>query len=302
MRLFACRACKHAPRTAPRACTRPPVCSLCTTGYTEASAEASDEQHILLLTKYGQARAARTQQHHAPSRTQRHTTMLAHPAAPCALRPHTAAYHHVPLARVQIRIEPRLDVSPKLVRLVQQLAQSAGHCAHGCQFYRHEPVPQVIYAIPSCCASIAASCTHTAAAVHSQQQWAANGFYGPPYALLQGSLSGLESVPEFEGRVQAEWVQHAHAAFAPRELCTQRSLGIARRRGSVCMIPGTKEFFIAKASHEEWGTAHIVWGTVKVGARAGPRTCSVRVWHGGACTWSGACLMLCGPCIRTLTG
>ena len=34
------------------------------------------------------------------------------------------------------------------------------------------------------------------------------------------------------------------------------------RRGHVCMIPGTKEFFIALVDHLEWGGAHTVWGEV----------------------------------------
>ena len=30
------------------------------------------------------------------------------------------------------------------------------------------------------------------------------------------------------------------------------------------MIPGTKEFFIAANDHDEWGSAHTVWGMVSV--------------------------------------
>lgn len=30
------------------------------------------------------------------------------------------------------------------------------------------------------------------------------------------------------------------------------------------MIPGTKEFFIAARDHDEWGSAHTVWGMVSV--------------------------------------
>ncbi len=36
------------------------------------------------------------------------------------------------------------------------------------------------------------------------------------------------------------------------------------RKGHVCMIPGTKEFFIAAHDHDEWGSAHTVWGMVSV--------------------------------------
>lgn len=32
----------------------------------------------------------------------------------------------------------------------------------------------------------------------------------------------------------------------------------------MCMIPGSKEFFIAAVDHKEWGAAHTVWGVVRV--------------------------------------
>lgn len=34
------------------------------------------------------------------------------------------------------------------------------------------------------------------------------------------------------------------------------------RKGHVCMIPRTKEFFISLKDHDEWGIAHTVWGEV----------------------------------------
>ena len=34
------------------------------------------------------------------------------------------------------------------------------------------------------------------------------------------------------------------------------------RRGHVCMIPRTKEFFISLKDHDEWGVAHTDWGEV----------------------------------------
>ena len=37
---------------------------------------------------------------------------------------------------------------------------------------------------------------------------------------------------------------------------------LMHRRGQVCMIPGTREFFIALVDHDEWGGAHTVWGEV----------------------------------------
>ncbi len=38
---------------------------------------------------------------------------------------------------------------------------------------------------------------------------------------------------------------------------------VCRRKGDVCIIPNSKEFFIATADHDEWGTAHSVWGKVR---------------------------------------
>mmetsp|Transcript_19175 Transcript_19175/g.33013 ORF Transcript_19175/g.33013 Transcript_19175/m.33013 type:complete len:212 (-) Transcript_19175:413-1048(-) len=67
--------------------------------------------------------------------------------------------------------------------------------------------------------------------------WAVNNFYGPPYALLQGGLYDMAAVPANEGTIPV-------------------------KRGNVAMIPGSKDFFIATLSHEEWGTAHSVWGEV----------------------------------------
>ncbi|CAL5221657.1 g3884 [Coccomyxa viridis] len=63
------------------------------------------------------------------------------------------------------------------------------------------------------------------------------GSLGPPYGLLQGSLQSLKLAPAAEGKTPA-------------------------KRGQVCMIPGTKEFFIALVDHDEWGGAHTVWGEV----------------------------------------
>lgn len=37
---------------------------------------------------------------------------------------------------------------------------------------------------------------------------------------------------------------------------------LLHRKGHACMIPGSKEFFIAAADHDEWGNAHTVFGMV----------------------------------------
>jgi len=107
-----------------------------------------------------------------------------------------------------IKIIPYTKASPTNSKLVLDLA-SSGKCA-GCNFYRHEHVPA---------------------------DWGKNGFYGPPYALLQGSLQDVTADPAFENAVPI-------------------------RPGHVCFIPKCREFFIATAAHTEWGTSHSVWGEV----------------------------------------
>jgi hypothetical protein len=107
-----------------------------------------------------------------------------------------------------IRINLRPDLSPKIVSLVTEVAMSKS-CLN-CKFYRHEPAPD---------------------------NFGKDSFYGPPYALLQGSLADMKDAPPFEGSPIVE-------------------------KGSVCIIPGSKEFFIATARHEEWGHSHSVWGEV----------------------------------------
>ena len=37
------------------------------------------------------------------------------------------------------------------------------------------------------------------------QKWGVDGFYGPPYALLQGSLDAIGSNPPFENAVPIRW-------------------------------------------------------------------------------------------------
>lgn len=103
----------------------------------------------------------------------------------------------------QIDINPYYKLAPNVVALVLQMAHR-GACL-ACKFYRNEVPPK-------------------------------EGD-GPPYALLQGSLSGLTQVPPREGNIEM-------------------------KRGMVAMIPGTAEFFIAVAGHPEWGTSHTVWGEV----------------------------------------
>ncbi|PNW73340.1 hypothetical protein CHLRE_14g628450v5 [Chlamydomonas reinhardtii] len=107
-------------------------------------------------------------------------------------------------------IKLRPDLAPDTCTLVWELAQK-GNCP-SCKFYRHEPVPM---------------------------EWGNNGFFGPPYALLQGSLADLARQPPFENK------------------------GTTVQKGHICMIPNCKEFFIATADHSEWGQSHTVWGEVE---------------------------------------
>ena len=76
---------------------------------------------------------------------------------------------------VQIRIRPRQDLAPKIVDLVLKLSK-AKECKT-CRFYRHEPAPE---------------------------NFGKDGFFGPPYALLQGSLADMDENPPF-GEA-ASWV------------------------------------------------------------------------------------------------
>jgi hypothetical protein len=60
--------------------------------------------------------------------------------------------------------------------MVYDLAQT-GTCK-ACHFYRHEPNPP---------------------------GWGQNNFYGPPYALLQGSLADMPEQPPFEVCCRLAW-------------------------------------------------------------------------------------------------
>ncbi|GIM03420.1 hypothetical protein Vretimale_8166 [Volvox reticuliferus] len=114
-----------------------------------------------------------------------------------------------PFGEFIIKLRP--DLAPDTCLLVWELAQK-GICPN-CKFYRHEPVPM---------------------------NWGQEGFYGPPYALLQGSLQDLARQPPFENAQQLQV-----------------------KKGHVCIIPNCKEFFIATADHPEWGASHTIFGEVE---------------------------------------
>jgi hypothetical protein len=70
--------------------------------------------------------------------------------------------------------------------------------------------------------------------------------YGPPYALVQGTLRNKGKQPS--GKML---LTDMPGEAAP-----------SVQRGHVCLIGGGPDFFIALAAHPEWGTVHTVWGTV----------------------------------------
>ena len=63
--------------------------------------------------------------------------------------------------------------------------------------------------------------------------WGRAGFYGPPYAMVQGSFGG-----------------------APLDETYMAEGGIVLRRGAVLLIDHGPEFLIALANHPEWATSH----------------------------------------------
>ena len=83
----------------------------------------------------------------------------------------------------------------------------------GCRFYRAEPVPA---------------------------GWGHDWFFGPPYALLQGSFGGASSKPFALGKEG----------------------GLILRRGSVIMIDKGPDFLIGLATHPEWATSYTHLGDV----------------------------------------
>ncbi|WIA13540.1 hypothetical protein OEZ85_007112 [Tetradesmus obliquus] len=87
----------------------------------------------------------------------------------------------------KIRLKLRSELSPKVVSLVKQLASSGQKC-NACKFCRHEPVPQ---------------------------SWGQDSFYGPPYALLQGSLADMAQQPPFEGSPAVKKANLGHVKHHP---------------------------------------------------------------------------------------
>lgn len=111
---------------------------------------------------------------------------------------------------IQILLRP--DLAPKTAAYVKSVA-AAGAC-DACRFYRAEAVAE-----PGAIDNF--------------------GGPGPPYALLQGSLS----TPSFQAIDKEE---------APL-------VG----RGFACLIGSGPDFFLAVGPHSEWGNGHTVWGEVQ---------------------------------------
>ena len=107
----------------------------------------------------------------------------------------------------------RPDLSPRAAEAFTN-ATEGGSCDGGaCNFYRSEAVPA---------------------------GWDEKGFYGPPYALFQGTLGRSRGSP-------SPLPMEAHPVV---------------RRGHLCVIGTGPDFFVALADHPEWGKAHSVVGFV----------------------------------------
>lgn len=111
-----------------------------------------------------------------------------------------------------IRVQLAGQASPNATRWLQ-LRGATGHGSTG-RFYRAEPVPT---------------------------NWGDKWFFGPPYAILQGSFGGAASTP-----------------FA----LSGREGGLVLRRGSVILIDKGPDFLIGLASHPEWATSYTWLGDV----------------------------------------
>lgn len=111
-----------------------------------------------------------------------------------------------------IDVRVRRDWAPSVARAIERAVAACSDRGEGCgEFYRAEATPEP-------------------GAVDNY------GGPGPPYALLQGRLSGLE------GKIEGE----------PPMV----------ERGHACVIGAGPDFFFATRAHPEWGRAHAVFGEV----------------------------------------
>jgi hypothetical protein len=115
-----------------------------------------------------------------------------------------------PYGRIVVNLDKRN--APEMVNLILKKAKSTHKACRGCQFHRAEARP----------------------GRHDPPE-------GPPYGLIQGSLSKLKKAGNI---VKKE---------GTREV----------KSGDLVMIPGTYDFYIALADHPGWGAAHTVVGQVE---------------------------------------
>ncbi|KAK9273725.1 hypothetical protein L1049_018535 [Liquidambar formosana] len=116
---------------------------------------------------------------------------------------------------LHIKLYP--DCAPHSVAYILELL-ALRHCA-GCQFYRAE---------------------NRSSSWDSKGNHIENAPFGPPYALIQGTL-------EAHGTIFKD---------IPTEVCP------TIRRGSVAWVGPGPEFFISLANHNEWKKAYTVFGSV----------------------------------------
>lgn len=72
--------------------------------------------------------------------------------------------------------------------------------------------------------------------------------YGPPYALIQGTLDTSNAGQPGTSRLPLTNMRREHTPAA--------------RRGHACLIGEGPDFFVSLADHPEWGSGHTVWGIV----------------------------------------
>lgn len=172
-------------------------------------------------------------------RSDRWTSGVRAPRPPPAARPPPSTappafalvFHSEPNApRVRVRLFA--EAAPRAAAFVRHLLRVAPNCT-GCRFYRAEPVPP-----------------HWGS-LEAADSWS-GGRWGPPYALMQGSLmptaadepaAGLPEKPE------------ADMGAAARPVIRRGVLAWAGGGGG-------PDPFIALADHPEWGHGHTVWGEV----------------------------------------
>ncbi|XP_040995413.1 uncharacterized protein LOC121241631 [Juglans microcarpa x Juglans regia] len=116
---------------------------------------------------------------------------------------------------IHIKLFP--DCAPHSVSYILELL-ALHHCV-GCQFYRAESRGR---------------------SWDSQGNHIENAPFGPPFAVVQGTLEAYGTI--FED--------------IPREACP------SIRRGSVAWVGSGPEFFISLANHNEWRKAYTVFGSV----------------------------------------